>query len=598
MTRGQALRWLFGLSWQRHRGWVLTFVVLAVADVLATGVFALTLRMLIQSALDQHLREAVIATVGAALSYAVTIVGASARLNVVNLLDEAVGVDLDERILGLIAGLDGIEHLERPEYADRIALVRGSGDVIARCGWVLLDGVTMLVRLLVVLAILTMTAPVLLILVLLLVPALWLPRRGQRGVRAASVAVSQDVRRVEHIQTLLTEATPNMEVRIAGAGPRLLGDGREVWDRIIRTQARAQWRNAGLGITGWAVFVLGYVAALLFIVHDVASGREQPGDVLLLVTLTNTLRAQAEGVMRSLQRTTDGMSALDAFLWLEDHAAAHRGTAGTAGVVARVPERLTDGITLSGVSFRYPGTDRWVFRGIDLRLPAGSTVAVVGEHGAGKTSLVKLLTKFYEPAEGVVTVDGVRLDEIPAEDWWSRTTANFQDFARFLFLVRESVGVGDLAAADRPDVLARAIADADAEGIVAGLPDGLDTQLGRVFDGQELSTGQWQRIALSRAHMRTAPLLCVIDEPTASLDPRSEYAVYRRQMKLAKSLGERFGTVTLVVSHRFSTVQMADLIVVVEDGAVAEMGDHDELMALGGLYADLFRMQAAAFQNG
>ncbi|MEU1401628.1 ABC transporter ATP-binding protein [Streptomyces sp. NPDC005728] len=594
MTRGQALRRLFGLSWQRHRSWVLAFAVLAVTDVLATGAFALTLRMLIQSALHEHMQDALIATAGAALSYAVTVVGASARLNIVNLLDEAIGVDLDERILGLIAGLDGIEHLERPEYADRIAMVRGSGDVIARCGWVLLDGVTMLVRLFVVLAILALTAPVLLVLALLLVPALWLPRRGQRGIRKAAVAVAQDVRQAEHIQALLTEATPNMEVRIAGAGPRLQNHGRDVWDRIIRTQARAQWVSAGLGIAGWAVFSLGYVAALLLIVRDVSSGRAQPGDVLLLVTLTNTLRAQAEGVVRSLQRTTDGMSALDAFLWLEDHAAAHR----TGESAARMPDRLTDGITLAGVSFRYPGTDTWVLKGIDLHLPAGSTVAVVGEHGAGKTSLVKLLSKFYEPTEGTVLVDGVRLDDIPAGHWWSRTTANFQDFARFLFLVRESVGVGDLTAADQPDRLARAIADGDAEEIVAGLPDGLDTQLGRVFDGEELSTGQWQRVALSRAHMRTAPLLCVIDEPTASLDARSEYAVYRRQMALAKTLGERCGTVTLVVSHRFSTVQMADLIVVVEGGSVAEMGDHEELMALGGVYADLFRMQAAAFRNG
>ncbi|MCF3120523.1 ABC transporter ATP-binding protein [Streptomyces arenae] len=594
MTRAQALRRLFGISWQRYRGWVVAFGVLAVADVLAAGAFALTLRTLIQSALHEQVREALFATAGAAVSYAVTVVGASARLNVINLLDEAIGAELDERILGLIVGLDDIEHLERPEYADRIAMVRGSGDVIARCGWVLLDSVTMLLRLLVVLTVLALTAPVLLFLALLLVPALWLPRRGQHVVRDATVASAQDIRQAEHLQTLLTEATPNMEVRIAGARPRLVERGRRTWDRIIRRQARAQWTAAGLGITGWAVFSLGYTLALLLIVHDVASGRVQPGDVLLLVTLTGTLRAQAEGVVRSLQHTTEGMSALDAFLWLEDRAA-HRRPGDTE---AGVPERLTDGITLKGVSFRYPGTDTWVLKDMDLHLPAGSTVAVVGEHGAGKTSIVKLLAKFYEPTEGAVLVDGVRLSDIPAARWWSRTTANFQDFARFEFPVRESVGVGDLSAAGEPDRLTRALADGDAEEIVAGLPQGPDTQLGRTFDGVELSTGQWQRVALSRAHMRTAPLLCVIDEPTASLDPRSEYVVYRRQMALAKSLAERCGTVTVVVSHRFSTVRMADLIVVVDGGAVAETGSHDRLMARGGMYADLFRMQAAAFRNG
>ncbi|GAA2520354.1 ATP-binding cassette domain-containing protein [Winogradskya humida] len=590
MSRTEALRRLYLLSWRLHRGPVAAYLALTVCDILATGAFALSLRELIQAALGKHLAPALYAAGGAALSWTVTIIGGAARGNVGNLLTEALSRELDVEILQLIGRFGELARTERPEHADRTAMVRGSGEVIAHGIWTLVDGAATIVRLVVVVGILILVAPVLLVLVVLLVPALLLPRRGQRRIRAAAVAGAQDVRLAGHLHTLLTDPAPNTEVRIAGAGPALHARAEQAWERVARRQASAQWAAAGIGASGWALFILGYTAAMLLIVHQVTTGRAQPGDVLLIATLAGTLRTQAEGAVRALHRTADGMSALDAYTWLHREA----GATVTAVSPGRIPERLHRGIRLHRVSFDY-GPGREVLREVDLTLPAGSTVAVVGEHGAGKTTLVKLLCKLYEPTGGTITVDEVPLAELSTGAWWQRTTASFQDFARFFFVARESVGVGDLAALDDDQRITRAVRDGDAEQVIAGLPDGLGTRLGRSFGGAELSRGQWQRIALSRAAMRVAPLLCVIDEPTASLDARSEYAVYQRQLTMAKSLAGTAGTVTVVVSHRFSTVRTADLIVVLGNGRIVEQGDHEQLMALGGTYAELYRLQAAAY---
>jgi ATP-binding cassette subfamily B protein len=591
MSRLSVVVWLYRTALRVRRGPAIGYLVLAVVDVLAAGAFGLALRALIQGALRGDLAVALAASAAAALCWAVSTTGASARSNLSFLLTEATGVELSARILELVSRLDGVEHLERPEYVDRVELVRGGGDLLARTVWVLVDVAATVLRLMIVLAVLATVSPALAGLALLLVVTLWLQRRGQDHVRRGMLATAEDTRLAEHLHGLLTEPVPGMEIRVAGAETALRERASGVWARLIRRQTRAHWAAARLGMAGWFVFALGYTAALFFIVRSVVSGRSQPGDVVLMITLTTILRTQAEGTVWLLRQLIDGMHLVDSYLWLRG-----RGGGGAAPARAVVPERLRDGIVLHGLSFTYPGTDSPVLNDIDLRFPAGSTIAVVGEHGAGKTSLVKLLCRLYEPTDGRITVDGVPLADLPVPDWRARTTAGFQDFARFAFLARESVGIGDLSALADRDRVEQAVADGDAQRIIRELPSGMDTQLGALFDGVELSGGQWQRIALSRACMRLTPLLCVLDEPTASLDARSEYAVYQRQIRLARGLADLCGTVTVVISHRFSTVRMADLIVVLADGAVAEQGTHDELMARDGRYARLYRLQAAAYR--
>jgi ATP-binding cassette subfamily B protein len=260
------------------------------------------------------------------------------------------------------------------------------------------------------------------------------------------------------------------------------------------------------------------------------------------------------------------------------------------------PAVLRRGITLREVSFGYPPDGALVLDGVDVHLPAGAAVALVGENGAGKTTLVKLLTGMYQPTAGQVLLDGVPLADLDLAAWRERTAATFQDFVRFELLVGEAVGVGDLPRIDQTAALSEALERADATAVAASLPEGLDTRLGRSFTGgQELSGGQWQRLALARGMMRDLPLLLILDEPTASLDAITEAALFERYLS-ARQLASRSGAITLLVSHRFSTVRMADLIVVLDQGRIAASGDHASLIRAGGLYAELYELQARAYR--
>ena len=494
-------------------------------------------------------------------------------------------IALESHVAELQAQVATIEHHERPEYLDRLAVLKNQVFVLdhmylsmfTTCGWILRLGVA--------LALLASIHPALALLALFALPTV-LTSTWRPGVeRAAEESGAPANRLARHLFDVATTAPPGKEVRVTGIGARLVARRREAWERWYGPVSAARNASALWHALGWAIFGAAYVGAVVF----VAAGlRAPPGDVLLVLAAGSRLSAYIGatvgeiGFLRGIW--LDGSRRL---AWLEDYAASR-----AEGADAPVPEKLRDGIRFEGVSFAYPGTEKRVLEDVDLHLRPGSVVALVGENGAGKSTLVKLLCRLYPPTAGRILVDGVALSRLPADGWRARLAGAFQDFFRFELRVRQTVGLGDLPKLDDVPAVRAAVGRAGADDVVLDLPDGLETQLGPTWpSGVDLSFGQWQKLALARGFMRAAPLVLVLDEPTAALDAETEHALFERYAAAARGDG-----ITLLVSHRFSTVRMADFIVVLDGARVVETGTHEALMARRGQYAELYEIQAAAYR--
>lgn len=502
-----------------------------------------------------------------------------------------VDLDLNQEILGRAAAIPTITHLERPEYLDRLTLLRENTYALAASCWSVAETAAALLSVGLSMWLLATVHPLLTGLALLAAPPLYLAGRGRRLVQQAAAETAETARTERDLHRLCVLPEPAKETRIALATPEISRHADRLWGQVLRARGRAQVLGAGWQLLGWACYAAGFVAAIGLVARLAATGAATAGDLVLVITLGSQLRFQIALTVASIGGVAQAGHAVDHYRWLAAYARAE-----APGGAAAPPDRLTSGITLHEVGFAYPGTDRAVLRDVSVHLPAGATVAVVGVNGAGKTTLVKLLTGLYRAEAGRVTVDGRPLADLDPVLWRARVSGAQQDFAKFQFLARHTVGVGDLPRLEDRARVAAAVADAGAEPVVAGLADGLDTQLGHLFAGAELSHGQWQKLALARGLMRGGPLLLVLDEPTAALDPQAEHDLFERFVASARVAAGAYGTITLLISHRFSTVGMADLIVVLADGAVAELGTHAELMARGGAYARLYELQAASYR--
>ena len=508
-------------------------------------------------------------------------------------LAEMAEEDFDEQLMTVSNGSPGIEHHDRPELADEITVLRREGRQLEGAMDALMNGLGLVLAMAVTGVLLAGVNPLLLLLPLAALPPLVAGRVAERIRDRARTATAEPTRVALNLFHQSTSAKVAGELRVFQLGDELTARHEQQWERATHGLTRGHFLATGVHAVGQVVFALAYVAAVLLVVRDAMTGRGGVGDVVLVIVLAVQVNQQVTTAVTLLQ-TLQRISA--AFIRLRrlsaDVAAADLGPA-----EQDLPERLRTGISLRDVSFAYHGTGREVLRDVNLDIPAGTRVAVVGENGAGKSTLVKLLCGFYQPTSGQVLVDGVDLTAVSPLRWRERISAGFQDFARYEFTLRQSVGLGDLPHADSVPHVRDALDRAQATPVVDALPDGLDTQLGRSWtDGQELSGGQWQRLALGRAMMRGEPLLLVLDEPASALDPAAEHALFERFTEQAGRVSRASGAITLFVSHRFSTVRMADLIIVLRDGAVAEVGDHASLVAANGLYAELFELQARAYR--
>jgi ATP-binding cassette subfamily B protein len=399
------------------------------------------------------------------------------------------------------------------------------------------------------------------------------------------------LRLARHLFEVATTASPGKEVRVAGIADRLVRERRQAWADGKQPIERARWASAGWHALAWAVFGASYVGAIVFVAYGLAA---PAGDLLLTLAAGSRLSFYVGATVGELGFLRGiWMVGAKRLAWLEDYS---RSIAAAGNEPA--PDELREGIRFEHVSFAYPGTDRLALDDINLTLPTGTVVAVVGENGAGKSTLVKLLAKMYEPTSGAILVDGRPLSRVATSDWRARLAGAFQDFFRFEFRARQTVGLGDLPRLDDEPAVTAAVNRAGAEDVIARLGGGLDTQLGPTWPGgAEVSFGQWQKLALARGFMRERPLVLVLDEPTAALDAETEHAMFERYAAIMRSESGR-GRITILVSHRFSTVRMADLIVVLDGARAVEVGSHESLMARRGQYAQLYGIQAAAYQVG
>ena len=493
----------------------------------------------------------------------------------------------------LAAVLPGLDHHERPEYQAKLELLRQRQGQLGDAMSTLAMAYKAVSGGLVVLVLLVLAHPLLLGLVALALPAVVIARYEQRWRQAAEEAAALPGRTARYLRTLAYDRDAGMEVRVFGLAAELEDRAAQAWAQYRRPLERAERRVALVTCARDGLMVAGIVTAVGFELWQVVNGRATPGEAILVVYVSRQVQSAVTWPVQAVGSVGQTLRTAARLQWLRGYA---------ASVAARyaggqpAPAALAGGIEFDNVSFRYPGTDTWVLREVSMTLPAGSVLAVVGENGAGKTTLVKLLARMYEPTTGRILVDGVDLAEIDIASWRQRLSAAFQDFARLEFTAQHTVGAGDLARLDDEGHVLGALERAGAVDVLSALPDGAATQLGAQWDGVDLSTGQWQKLALGRALMRTQPVMVFFDEPTAALDAPSEHALFERYAAASRDGTER-GMITILVSHRFSTVSAADRVLVLAGQQVAEYGTHDELVAAGHLYAELYDLQARSYQS-
>jgi ATP-binding cassette subfamily B protein len=575
------------LGYQHEPALMFVAFALSLLAALPDALLALWFKLLGEGVLQHHRSAVRVALTGLALSAVATWFLRTVSTRVQRRFRDKVTIALESHVARLQASVVTVAHHERPEYLDRLAVLRDQVfvldhmymSVFSTAGWIL--------RLAITVALLASISPVLILLAVFALPTVLTSSWRPAVERETQQRVASSDRLARHLFVTATTAPPGKEVRVTGIGPKLIVDRRQAWERYYGPISAARWVSAAWHAVGWAIFGLAYTGAVVLVASVY---HRPPSDVLLVLAAGSRLSAYIGatvgeiGFLRGIWM--DGARRL---AWLEDYAAAVSATADLA-----VPDQVREGIRLEHVSFAYPGTSRKALEDVDLTLPAGAVVALVGENGAGKTTLVKLLSKLYEPTEGRILIDGGELSRMPADEWRARLSGAYQDFFRFEFRARQSVGVGDVPRIDDAPAVVAAVERAGATDVVEKLATGLDTQLGPTWpQGVEVSFGQWQKLALARGFMRDEPVLLVLDEPTAALDAETEHALFERYAAEARGTN---GRITILVSHRFSTVRMADLIVVLDGAHVVEVGTHDELMARGGQYAELYSIQAAAYQ--
>ncbi|MBV8905166.1 MAG: ABC transporter ATP-binding protein [Acidobacteriia bacterium] len=397
-------------------------------------------------------------------------------------------------------------------------------------------------------------------------------------------------RLLDYLRLLGASSQSAKEVKIFGLGDYLADRYHRLSDEIYAENKALAVKRAILGSFLNLISTGGYYGAYVVVLLKTLAGGISIGTFTLLTGAFSRSRSYIERILSGFNDISEQALFLkDLFEFFEMEPTIRSGL-DSAAIALPAPRPIRNGFVFSNVAFAYPGSDRTVVRDINFRLERGEKLALIGENGAGKTTLVKLLARLYDPTEGRIFLDGIDLREYDIDDLRREIGVIFQDYLRYDMLARENIGFGKLESLADQDLIERAARKSLAQNVIDRLPNRYDQMVGRRFEGGvDLSGGEWQKFALARAYMRDAQLL-ILDEPTATLDARAEYEVFQRFSDLTR------GRMAVLISHRFSTVRMADRILVLAGGVIEEHGTHEQLVALGGRYAELFELQAAGYR--
>ena len=593
---------LLKMVWETHRGYAAAIVALrtlrAVVPLAVLWVGKLIIDAVV-GAVQAHgagqtvewghlvrlvLIELAIAVFGEALARAGTLVE--------SLLGDLFSNRVSVRLMEHAATLD-LRQFEDPEFYDH--LERARRQTVGRIGLValLLGTVQSIITLISLAAALLWYVPWLLLLLAIAVVPSFL---GETHFAALGYSLlyrwTPERRQLDYLRYTGASNETAKEIKLFGLSRWLTERYAKLAQAFYDANSRLAIRHSVVSSLLVTLGTLGYYGAYGWIIYLTVTGYRSPAGVFTLGVLTflaasfRQSRDLIQGVLLSMSQIYEqSLYLADLFTFF-----AMRPTIASSNGARPAPRPIARGFEFHDVGFRYPGSDQWAVRHLDFRIEPGERLALVGENGAGKTTLVKLLGRLYDPDEGAILLDGVDLREYDVASLHRTIGVIFQDFVRYEMLVRENIGVGEIGAVDDAPRIEQAAERSLASDVVSRFPSRFEQMLGRRFEGGvELSGGEWQKVALARAYLRDAEVL-ILDEPTAALDARAEFQVFQRFAELTK------GKMAVLISHRFSTVRMADRILVLEQGEITESGTHADLVAKGGIYAELFSLQAAGYK--
>lgn len=507
----------------------------------------------------------------------------------INLTDGLIG-DLysnasSEKIIRKTSQLT-ISQLEDPEFYDK--LERARTQTTQRVGLMsnILEQGESLISMVLLITGLIYFAPILIfILVLSIIPSFINEARFSSTRYSIARSWTSERRELDYLRFIGANNQTAKEVKLFGLTDFISERFRNLSSKYYHISKNLSVKQSVYGSFFNVLGVLSYYGAYIYIILKVIAGVISIGELTFLSGSFNRLRNNLQGFFSRFTRISESALYLKDYfdfidLEVELNTDAKR----------PLPDKITQGFELRNIHFAYPGSESEVLKGVSFKINAGEKMAFVGQNGAGKTTLIKLFLRFYEPTQGEILLDGINIVEFDIDAYRKRFGVIFQDFFRYEFTLRENIAVGNIEEVLNDAIVNKAAAQSLADQVITEVRDGLDQQLGRRFSkGQELSGGQWQKVALARAYMKDADIM-VLDEPTSALDAQAEFEVFERFIGLTE------GKTSIIISHRFSTVRMADRILVLKDGSILELGTHEELMENPKLYAELFKLQAAGYQ--